>query len=119
MTTLNIISLSIFSLFLVSPMACEEAKPEASEEPKALNLTAAEEKIVQQDNAFSLDLFQRAIESNVPGDNILISPISASIALAMLNNGAEGNTKSAIRQTLNFEGFTEQEINSYYKKVMA
>lgn len=118
MNTLNIVYLGIFSLLLVSPMACEDAKPELEESVQTLNLTPAEEKIVHQDNAFSLSLFREAAERMDPSENVLLSPMSASIALAMLNNGANGETKEAINRALKFEGFTQEQINTYYQKLI-
>lgn len=118
MNTISIIYLSIIGLFLISPLACEDANPPANGEQKTLTLTPAEEKKVNQDNSFSIDLFRAATEGLDPNDNILLSPISASIALAMLNNGAVGQTKDSINKALKFNGFTEEQINTYYKKII-
>src|SRR5690606_2795612 len=119
MNALNIIYFGIFSLLLVSPMACEDANPEPAEEPlQTLNLSPLEEKKVHLDNAFSLNLFRQAAESIDPGENMLLSPISASIALAMLNNGAKGQTKEAISKALEFDEFTDEQVNSYYQKLI-
>jgi len=118
MNTINILYISIVSLFLISPLACEDAKPVPNEEQQTLTLTPVEEKKVNQDNAFSIDLFRTAVEGMNPNDNVLLSPISASIALAMLSNGAVGETKDAINKALVFEGFTEEQINAYYKKII-
>src|SRR5690606_12651617 len=107
MNTINIIYLSMIGLFLISPLACEDTNPAVNEEQKTLTLTPAEEKKVSQDNSFSIDLFKTATEGLSPNDNILLSPISASIALAMLNNGAVGQTKDSINKALKFNGFTE------------
>jgi len=119
MNTLNIIYVSIFNLFLIAPMACEDAKPDSdNEEQQTLNLSPAEEKKIHQDNAFSLSLFREAAERMNPNENILLSPISASIALNMLNNGSKGATKDAMNKALKSEGFTEDQVNAYYKKLI-
>lgn len=118
MNTTNILYLSIIGLFLISPLACEDANPISNEEQQTLTLTSVEERKVNKDNAFSIDLFRTAVEGMNPNDNVLLSPISASIALAMLNNGAIGQTKDSINKALAFDGFTEEQINAYYKKII-
>jgi len=118
MNTLSILYFSIFSLFLISPMACNEVKPDFTEEQQTLSLTPAEEKKVHQDNSFSLNLFREAIAEMDPSDNVLLSPISASIALGMLNNGAKGQTKDSIHKALEFGEFNEGQLNSYYQKII-
>src|SRR5690554_4693923 len=118
MNTINILFLSIIGLFLISPLACEDVKPNPKEEQQTLSLTPVEEKKVNQDNSFSLDLFRTTAGGMNPNDNVLLSPISASIALAMLNNGAIGQTKDSINKALKFKGFTEEQINTYYKKII-
>ena len=118
MNTNIILYLNIIGLFLISPFACEDISPTTNEEQQTLTLTPVEEKKVNQDNSFSIDLFRTAVEGMNPNDNVLMSPISASIALAMLNNGAVGQTKDSINKALAFDGFTEQQINAYYKKII-
>ena len=59
---------------------------------------------------FALELFAEvAKEGN--DDNILLSPVSAMYALAMLANGAEGETLSQIEETLG--GIAIEELNEY------
>lgn len=118
MNTISILYLSIIGLFLISPLACKDAQLNLHKEQQTLTLTPVEEKKVNQDNAFSINLFRTAVEGMNPNDNVLLSPISASIALAMLNNGAIGQTKDSINRALEFNGFTEQQINVYYKKII-
>ncbi|MBA7584325.1 hypothetical protein ES708_26278 [subsurface metagenome] len=47
--------------------------------------------------------------------NVMISPLSISLALAMTYNGADGDTKEAMEKTLELSGFTIDEINENYK----
>src|SRR5690554_1228490 len=118
MNTISILYFSIIGLLLISPLACEDANPSVDDEQQTLTLTPLEERKVNQDNTFSIDLFRSAVEGMNPTDNVLLSPISASIALAMLNNGAIGQTKDSISKALAFDGFTEEQINAYYKKII-
>ena len=49
--------------------------------------------------AFGLALFQR-IAARQPTDNVVLSPVSAGLAIGMLMNGAEGTTLDGIARTL-------------------
>ncbi|XP_062251582.1 leukocyte elastase inhibitor-like [Platichthys flesus] len=52
-------------------------------------------------NAFSLDLFWNLSDAN-PSENILVSPLSISTALAMVYLGARGETAAQMEQALSF-----------------
>jgi serpin B len=49
-----------------------------------------------------------------PGANVLISPTSISLALAMTCNGAHGATRDAMAQTLGISALTAEAANSAY-----
>ncbi len=75
-------------------------------------LTGKSVQLIKSDNTFSFNLF-----SKIPEDhqhNVMISPLSVSLALSMTLNGAEGTTKTAMQNTLGFQGFTLDEINQIY-----
>jgi serpin B len=55
--------------------------------------------LVRGDNAFALDLYRSVREQ---GDNIVLSPYSISLALAMTYAGARGNTESQMADVLHF-----------------
>ncbi len=57
---------------------------------------------------FSWRLFQ---ESALNKGNVLVSPASVYLALAMTLNGADGDTRSAMLRLLAEEGLTETELN--------
>ena len=61
MNIVSLFNLSLLATFLIAPMACEDVVPVASEELRTLNLTPEEEKKVQQDNDFTIDLFNQAV----------------------------------------------------------
>jgi serpin B len=56
---------------------------------------------------FSFSLFQKSIEKN--GKNQLLSPLSAYLCLALLQNGANGETKTELESAL---GMPSQTLNS-------
>lgn len=64
--------------------------------PADVELTADERQLVKQNNAFAFDLFRVARSD---GDRI-ISPLSITMALALLNNAADGLTRDEITGVL-------------------
>jgi len=85
-----------------------------TEDAKPINLSAASQKRVAQDNEFAFDLLKKTIEDSKE-TNVFVSPLSVSIALGMVWNGAVGNTKTEIETTLKMSGLSTSEINEYYK----
>ena len=50
--------------------------------------------------------------------NLFISPLSASLCLSMIANGALGNTLSEMTDVLGFSGYSLEEMNNYNKKLV-
>ena len=48
------------------------------------------------------------------GENVFISPLSVSLALAMVYNGAAGETQKAMAETLDLTGMSLEEVNGGY-----
>jgi serine protease inhibitor len=67
-------------------------------------------------NDFGLKLFQKLNETE-QGNNIIISPLSVSMALTMVYNGAEGETGEAMASTLELSGLSLQEIDESFKSL--
>jgi serpin B len=70
--------------------------------------------IVESNNAFALELLQTIYENDIEDENIFISPLSMSMALAMINNGATGQTKKELTEVLRFKNISEEDMNSYF-----
>ena len=102
----------------ISLVACDKANPEKLGAGKDLVLTAVEQEKAGTDNLFAFELFRTATTDLGANENALLSPLSVSIALAMTNNGAVGETRQAIERTLKFEGFSTEDINAYYQKLL-
>ena len=60
---------------------------------------------------FAVDLF-KASADGIEGKNILISPLSVQLALAMTANGADGQTKAELEKLLGGD-ITLEELNKY------
>ncbi|GET26704.1 serpin family protein [Prolixibacter sp. NT017] len=74
--------------------------------------------IVNSDNQFGFNLFGTLIENSEAGTNLMISPLSISSALSMALNGANGDTRTEMEQVLSSSGFTTDDINSAYQKLI-
>ena len=77
--------------------------------------TAPQGKMADNNNDFACKLF-RTINEQKKGSTI-VSPISVSYLLGMLNEGADGETRQQITDVLGLGG-SVQEINEYFKKMM-
>ena len=66
--------------------------------------------IVASYNSFGLDLLKELWEED-QGKNIVFSPLSVSLALTMLFNGAENTTKIAMAKVLHFENKSLERVN--------
>ena len=86
------------------------------------NLTVTEKtaKLLEAENEFGLELFRKVYQYETEFQNIMVSPLSVSLALAMTYNGANGETQTAMEKTLKVYGLTPDDINqSYYHLVKA
>jgi serpin B len=81
-------------------------------------LTAAEQQVSVSGNAFTFALL-RQINAVQAGENVFISPLSASMALGMTMNGASGATFDAMRSTLGFDATELEDINRGYQGLIA
>ena len=81
--------------------------------PRAL--TAAEVEVIGAGNEFAFGLLAQASR---PGENLFLSPLSASMALGMTMNGASGDTWNQMRDVLGFGGLDEEEVNGAYASLL-
>ena len=81
-------------------------------------LSQAERTVIEANNHFAFDLLKE-VNRDEGGANVFISPLSASMALGMTLNGAEGTTFEAMQSTLGFEDLSRAEINTSYRDLIA
>ncbi|MBQ5334447.1 MAG: hypothetical protein J6Z45_00710 [Oscillospiraceae bacterium] len=76
---------------------------------------AADAAFVAAQSKFSVDLLKQALEKETDKNkNLLVSPLSVSLALGMTMNGAKGDTLAEMQKVLGGE-LTADELNAYYK----
>ncbi|RKR83865.1 serpin B [Mucilaginibacter gracilis] len=104
-------------LLLLLFSACKKNNPSV-EQGVDLELTTTEQQKVLADNSFSFKLLKKVSADASFNDNLMISPLSVSFAMAMANNGSAGQTFTDINSTMNFNGFTPDQVNNYYNKLI-
>lgn len=82
-------------------------------------LSPAESRLIASGNDFTFALFRAARRALPPDSNAFLSPLSASMALGMAMNGANGETFDAMRATLGFGSAPREEINAGYHDLIA
>ena len=90
-------------------------------EPKEIELTANERQLVVNNNNFAMKLFREA----KTGESMLLSPLSITYALGMLNNGADGITRQEVNQVLGISGTSDgtdaddtEVLNAFCQKLL-
>ncbi len=94
--------------------AVEAATP-AEEPPRAPSRTEAA--VIDASVGFGLELVARTVAAD-PRANIVLSPLSASMALGMALNGADGALFDAMRETLGFGTLSRDELNAAYRELL-
>lgn len=108
MKKLTLASSFVFLLFLAS---CERAFVQPDLGPKPIQVDTKTAQLIQNNNQFGLELFKEVANNTDTTKNLMISPLSASLALSMTYNGAAGTTKTAFENTFHYDGMTTEEIN--------
>jgi serpin B len=72
---------------------------------------------ISSSNEFGFVLLKKIISNNY-SDNVIISPASVLLALALTNDGADGSTMYAIQATLELQNFTQDQINASSAQLM-
>lgn len=105
----------VFSLLITS---CNKNNDEPLPvDPVPISLTADQARLVDSGNEFAFDIFKKVTANAELEKNIIISPLSISVALSMTLNGADGSTRDGILETLRSNGITTDAINQSYKSL--
>lgn len=99
-------------LFIIS-IGCSNSTSPNNEN----NHLTSEEVLTQANNEFAFSVFSHLIEDEV-ADNIMISPISLSIALSMTYNGADTDTAEQMASVLNYHHFDLDILNDMYLSLL-
>jgi serpin B len=118
---------TISTLFIISFIlllsGCNKDSKQAGEnykfkaEDASHILTKAEEGMVNDNAQFGFDVV-KDIAKTEPSQSFVFSPLSATIALSMLEEGAEGETAREIARALGFEKQERTDINNFCRNMM-
>lgn len=83
--------------------------------PKEIELADDERQLITSNNDFAFNLFRQARDET----SSIMSPLSITFALGLMNNGAAGQTLEEINRTLGFGEAGADAINSFCQKMLA
>ncbi|MBQ7510602.1 MAG: serpin family protein [Prevotella sp.] len=96
------------------PTESDEPQPNEDNERHDISLTRAEQELVSSNNDFAFNLFRQVTSQK----SEIVSPISITYALGMLNNGAAGQTQAEINKVLGFGEAGADGINAFCRKML-
>ena len=114
MKPFNFLYIFIVAATLLTTISCSSNTDEPSGiKYEKIQLTPTEEQITIEGNTFAFNLF-KALNEGRENENTFISPYSLAQVLAMLANGAQGETYDEIVKVLGIS-HDITEVNNYYK----
>lgn len=109
------ITLFLFAIAMATLSFAQGHEPaNDGSKPNTITLTDAERELVRANNNFALRLFREARTE----ESAILSPLSITYALGMLNNGATGQTQQEINEVLGFGNAGADAINAFCKKML-
>jgi serpin B len=106
---------AILLILVLSVASCSNSV-EPVPVPADIVMTQKSMQLVKSDNTFTFNLFRQIPSSS--GKNIMVSPLSISLALSMTLNGADGTTKSNMINALGLTDLSVNEINQVYSDLV-
>ncbi|MCC5940826.1 MAG: serpin family protein [Balneolaceae bacterium] len=112
-------SLIVTILIFILAIACNNSVvgPDGPSGELPRDLTPQEKLLIEADQQFSYDIFKRTVAFDSDEENLMISPLSISMALAMTLNGAQGDTYDEMREALYLNGLETDEINRAFQSL--
>ena len=101
-------------MILLSFTGCSKEDVIVKREVVPITLTNNQKALVLSNNAFGFDIFRKINDSERADNNVFISPLSISLALAMTCNGANGDTRTEMQNVLRFPDLSADEVNGYF-----
>lgn len=81
----------------------DDPTPEPLPDPIKIDLNAGESRAMTASNEFGIDLF-KSLSAAGAGENVVMSPLSASMCLSLAANGASDQTMAEILTAMHYEG---------------
>lgn len=113
------LALSFIASIALSFCACDVISPDKdgnkNNQFKAISMTKADEAVNDASNNFGFEVYRSLYKD----EQMLISPLSMSLALSMAAIGADGTTAEQMVNTLGFDGLTTEDVSAYYEKMVS
>lgn len=101
--------------FLVTPIFIFiSCNLQTTDEFDEIEVTEKAARLIEANNDFGFEMFGHVYSEEKSAENIMVSPLSVSLALAMTYNGAKNETKTAIEKALKVYGLSPADINTSY-----
>lgn len=110
------ITITLVSLILLSACTSSLSGPEGPNGELPRELTSTEKILAEADQSFSYSIFRNTVEWD-DSENVFISPLSISMALAMTLNGAEGETYEDMKSVLNLDDMEMDAMNEGFQSM--
>jgi len=104
----------ILSFSIIVFMSCNTDSDETEQSFKSIPKS---EKIIKANNKFAFSIFKEIVKEETK-ENYMISPVSASLALGMVQNGAKNETLNAFNQVFNYGDASLNEINTVNQSII-
>jgi serine protease inhibitor len=112
-----ILLVSFFAFIILSVVSAEMPRFDSSLGAEPINSVTDATTLVNANSKLAFVLFKQ-LNATETGNNVFISPLSISTALAMLYQGANAETKDEIAKVLNYNGIDITKLNSAYKSLL-
>src|SRR5690554_3047003 len=110
------ITITLGSIILLSACTSSLSGPEGPNGELPRELTSTEKILAEADQSFSYSIFRNTVEWD-DSENVFISPLSISMALAMTLNGAEGETYEDMKSVLNLDDMEMDAMNEGFQSM--
>jgi serpin B len=116
---MNVRSFFLIPFAIVVMSACNDINGDGEnfDVPMKLDLSPVEMKLTDEGQIFGMELFSAVSAEETEKENIVVSPLSLNMALAMVWNGADGETAHAIQKAMGMGSYSKEEVNAYFKKL--
>lgn len=110
--------ITVIGIFLAFGAFCSCQNEDSTiDENKTIRVDEKSAQLIEADNGFGLEVF-RKIREHSDDENLMISPLSISVAFAMAYNGADKDTKTEMENAMKINGLTTDQINNSYKMLI-
>lgn len=116
--TIILILTTFLTALIFATCQSDVTGPDSTKAELPRELSASEKKLVEADQSFSYDIFRQTVSYDHEEENLFISPLSISMALAMTLNGAEEETYDQMKEVLYLRGMDTEEVNQAFQSLL-